>query len=534
MQERNLGKTPMGMLAIASAANNDVTAWCLLAAVIAVAKAGDAVGALYTIALTAVYILFMFCLARPFLRKIGELYNKRETVGKTLCGLDFPRADPFVLHYRGTRHPCVVRRFSGRSDHARQPEFPARDDRESRGCGRRAVPAAVFVFTGLRTEIGLLNTPHLWGVCALFIVMSIAGKLLGATLSARAVGESWKDSLSIGVLMNTRGLMELIVLNIGYEMGIIPGSLFVIFVIMALFTTFMATPLLSLIEKLFARESRAKRPTIHRYPRILISFANPESGPVFLKLVNLLYGRMIGGAKVTAVHYTIGTDTSPLNAYDYSKGSFAPLRAEADRLGLRIDTRYRVTDRYVEDLRSLAMREHYDFVLTGAGPSFIRNYLGPVRRTPLAGAEYRVGGLLRRRNWLFPEGLSPDKSRILFQSIPCTLGVFVNRGIGTVTRVGVMLGGPDDRMLLQYIRTAAERIEVELMSVDPELDLASEMTPSGRLTLCGPGTPLERCIEGKQLVVVSYDAWNHLIRYARPLLDALPSFVIVKPRQDAR
>lgn len=61
-------------------------------------------------------------------------------------------------------------------------------------------------------------------------------------------------------------------------------------------------------------------------------------------------------------------------------------------------------------------------------------------------------------------------------------------------------------MLLQYIRTAAERIEVELMSVDPELDLASEMTPSGRLTLCGPGTPLERCIEGKQLVVVSYDA----------------------------
>ena len=84
VQERNLGKTPMGMLAIASAANNDVTAWCLLAAVIAVAKAGDAVGALYTIALTAVSILFMFCLARPFLRKIGELYNKRETVGKTL------------------------------------------------------------------------------------------------------------------------------------------------------------------------------------------------------------------------------------------------------------------------------------------------------------------------------------------------------------------------------------------------------------------------------------------------------------------
>ena len=130
-----------------------------------------------------------------------------------------------------------------------------------------------------------------------------------------------------------------------------------------------------------------------------------------------------------------------------------------------------------------------------------------------------------------PRGFRPIRAVFCFRAFPAR---WECSSIGTVTRVGVMLGGPDDRMLLQYIRTAAERIEVELMSVDPELDLASEMTPSGRLTLCGPGTPLERCIEGKQLVVVSYDAWNHLIRYARPLLDALPSFVIVKPRQDAR
>ncbi|WP_337518321.1 cation:proton antiporter [Alistipes ihumii] len=383
VQERNLGKTPMGMLAIASAANNDVTAWCLLAAVIAVAKAGDAVGALYTIALTAVYILFMFCLARPFLRKIGELYNKRETVGKTLVAFIFLVLilSSYITEVLGI--------------HALFGAFLAGVIMPDNLSFRRVMTEKVedvavvlflplfFVFTGLRTEIGLLNTPHLWGVCALFIVMSIAGKLLGATLSARAVGESWKDSLSIGVLMNTRGLMELIVLNIGYEMGIIPGSLFVIFVIMALFTTYMATPLLSLIEKLFARESRAKRPTIHRYPRILISFANPESGPVFLKLVNLLYGRMIGGAKVTAVHYTIGTDTSPLNAYDYSKGSFAPLRAEADRLGLRIDTRYRVTDRYVEDrfrTDGSGAQLHPQLSRTGAPHAACRGRV-PCRRT---------------------------------------------------------------------------------------------------------------------------------------------------------
>ena len=121
-------------------------------------------------------------------------------------------------------------------------------------------------------------------------------------------------------------------LNIGYEMGIIPSSLFVIFVIMALFTTFMATPLLALIEKIAGYKSRKVRPTRNGHPRILISFANPESGPLFLKLVRLLYGRVLKDAKVTAIHYTIGTETNPLNASDYSKESFSLLEPEAKRV----------------------------------------------------------------------------------------------------------------------------------------------------------------------------------------------------------
>ena len=85
-----------------------------------------------------------------------------------------------------------------------------------------------FVSTGLRTEIGLLNKPELWWLCLIFIVVAIAGKFGGAMFSARFVGESWKDSLYIGALMNTRGLMELVVLTIGYEMGILTPSVFVI------------------------------------------------------------------------------------------------------------------------------------------------------------------------------------------------------------------------------------------------------------------------------------------------------------------
>ena len=527
VQERNLSKTPMGMLAIASAANNDVTAWCLLAAVIAVARAGSVTSAFFTIVLTALYILFMFYLVKPFLRKIGEFYNKQETVSKTLVAFLFLVLiiSSYITEILGI--------------HALFGAFLAGVVMPANLSFRRVMTEKIedvalvlflplfFVFTGLRTEIGLLNTPHLWGICALFIVVSIAGKMIGATFSARLVGESWKDSLSIGVLMNTRGLMELIVLNIGYEMGIIPSSLFVIFVIMALFTTFMATPLLALIEKIAGYKSRKVRPTRNGHPRILISFANPESGPLFLKLVRLLYGRVLKDAKVTAIHYTIGTETNPLNASDYSKESFSLLEPEAKRLGLRVDMRYRVTDHYTEDLCALADDEHYDFVLTGVGPAFLRSYLDPPRRL---NALLSKGG-----KWLSP-GLTQDKIRVLFQNMHSAFGVFVNRDIDSVTDAGVILRDERDRSLLSLVGSMSDRLRVELSSVNgdsPFLDKDSA-GKSGRFTIGDPQEPLAARLKGKQLVLISYSAWQYILRNERALLHALPSFIIVKPQEGDR
>jgi Kef-type K+ transport system membrane component KefB len=107
-----------------------------------------------------------------------------------------------------------------------------------------------FVYTGLHTRIQLLTDPTLWLPCLAIITIAIAGKFGGGALTARITGESVKDSLTIGFLMNTRGLMELIVLNIGYELGIISQQLFTIMVIMALFTTMMAGPALRLIARM--------------------------------------------------------------------------------------------------------------------------------------------------------------------------------------------------------------------------------------------------------------------------------------------
>jgi Kef-type K+ transport system membrane component KefB len=106
-----------------------------------------------------------------------------------------------------------------------------------------------FVFTGLRTQIGLLNQGYLWAACGWILLAAVLGKFGGSTFAAKVVGQSWKDSLSIGALMNTRGLMELIVLNIGYDLGILSPEIFSMMVLMALITTFMTNPALNLINR---------------------------------------------------------------------------------------------------------------------------------------------------------------------------------------------------------------------------------------------------------------------------------------------
>jgi Kef-type K+ transport system membrane component KefB len=115
-----------------------------------------------------------------------------------------------------------------------------------------------FAFTGLRTHIGLLNEGHLWATCGIVMLVAVIGKVAGSSLSAKLVGQSWKDSFTIGALMNTRGLMELIVLNIGYDLGVLSPEIFAIMVLMALSTTFMTGPFLELIEYLNNKHTARK------------------------------------------------------------------------------------------------------------------------------------------------------------------------------------------------------------------------------------------------------------------------------------
>ena len=217
IQERNMTKTPLGTLTIASAANDDVTAWCLLAVVIAISKAGSFASALYSVGLAVVYIAVMFLVVRPFLKKVGEVYANREAINKTFVA--------FILLIL-IISSCLTEIIG---IHALFGAFMAGLVMPSNLGFRKVMMEKVedislvfflplfFAFTGLRTEIGLINSPELWMVCLLLVTVAVVGKLGGCAIAARLVGESWKDSLTIGTLMNTRGLMELVALNIGLK-----------------------------------------------------------------------------------------------------------------------------------------------------------------------------------------------------------------------------------------------------------------------------------------------------------------------------
>ena len=248
LEERGLTKTSLGSTAIACAAVDDVTAWCILAVVISSAKASGFGSAILTILLTLLFIgLVLFVLKRQVARLIGdEFEGQTQRRGLVAIVLIFAFASALFTEIIGI-HALFGAFLAGviMPSHAGLRKFLTEPLEIATSC---FLLPLFFAFTGLRTQIGLLSDWSSWLMCAVLIAVAIAGKLGGSTLAAYWTGMNWPDSLSLGILMNTRGLVELIVLNIGYDLGILSPRIFSMMVIMAIATTFMTGPLLSLVE----------------------------------------------------------------------------------------------------------------------------------------------------------------------------------------------------------------------------------------------------------------------------------------------
>jgi Kef-type K+ transport system membrane component KefB len=259
IKERGLNKTPLGVFAITCAAVDDVTAWCLLAAAIAIVKAGNLTSSLFTIGLTIAYIVFMLYVIKPWFQKMSDKRIKEGKIDKTVISISFflLLLSAYFTEVIGIH--ALFGAFIAGIVMPNNSRFKEILTDKVEDISTILLLPIFFAFTGLRTQIGLLNEGHLWVFCFLIISAAIIGKLAGSALTAKIIGRTWKDSLSIGVLMNTRGLIELIVLNIGYDLGVFSPELFSIMVIMALFTTFMTGPLLDFINFSFLKFSRSDK-----------------------------------------------------------------------------------------------------------------------------------------------------------------------------------------------------------------------------------------------------------------------------------
>src|SRR5688500_9015541 len=206
VQERGMQKTKLGTIAITCAAADDITAWCILAAVIAIVKAGSFVSSLYVIALSVGYVLIMIKVIKPFLKRIGELHSSHENLSKPIVAIFFLM---LILSSYATEVIGIHALFGAFMAGAIIPEnvkFRSIFIEKIEDVSVVLLLPLFFVFTGLRTQIGLLDDPSLWKIAGLIILVAVIGKFFGSALAARFVGQSWKDSLTIGALMNTRGL----------------------------------------------------------------------------------------------------------------------------------------------------------------------------------------------------------------------------------------------------------------------------------------------------------------------------------------
>jgi Kef-type K+ transport system membrane component KefB len=510
LQERGLTKTPLGVMSLTCGAIDDVTAWAALAAVIAIVKSGSLIGAVSTIGLTAIYLIVMLYLVQPFLMRVGKIYISRETINKTLIALIFALLliSSYITETIGIH--ALFGAFVAGLIMPHNLEFKKNLVEKIEDISLVLFLPLFFAFTGLRTQINLLNEPKLWEVFFWVLAVAILGKFGGSALSARFGGLSWKISLSLGALMNTRGLIQLVVLNIGYELGILSPQIFAILVLMALITTFMTTPSLQLIEYIYRKKAIAVAEKILQPFRILISFGPPAMGSTLLKIAQQISPPNPGLelSQYSAIHLTPSSEVHPAQALIFEEEGFAPIRRTAEQNGLNISTIYKATDDVQNEILRTANREAYDFLLLGSARSvFSGNYLG-------------------------------GKIRHMLSDCRCNIGIFVNKQYVESGRVVMLIPGTTDAFSLRLINNFINRVETQSLclvnskdtGLPPEIptELAHESTQ--KISLKPYSALLDELNPEQQtdLLVIKVEEWKELYASKNHLPDYLPSVLILK------
>lgn len=404
LAERGVLKTRIGAISLSCAALADVSAWCILAFVVSLARAEGVMSGVVTTMLAAVFTAVVWFGARPLLRRLGPRGGQAiapETVAITffLVLVAAFTTELIGIHalFGAFLLGAVMPRGSGLTEAIthKVEDFVL-----------IVLLPLFFAYNGLRTDIDSLATAQDWIVCATIIAVACVGKFGGSMLAARIVGLSWRESSAIGVLMNTRGLMELIVLNVGLDLGILSPRLFTMMVIMALVTTWITSPLL---ERIYPRRMMLADMDRPAPSSVLICVSDPALVPTLV----LLGARLSGGLPLTALHVLRSDRPSTYLREGDEAGPLAVLRAAAVLRGVTVDPVTCVASDPARDIVRVATERAVRLILLGTHRALL--------------AEGELGGVVGR----------------VLGDAPMDVAVLVDRGLRQLDSVEIAAGVSD-------------------------------------------------------------------------------------------
>ena len=544
VQERGIHKTKLGAIVITCAAADDITAWCILAVVIAIVKAGNFVSSLYIISLALIFVGVMLFIVKPFLKRIGDLYGSKDNIGKPVVAIFFLI---LILASYCTEVIGIHALFGAFMTGVIMPDvskFRSIFIEKVEDVSVILLLPLFFVFTGLKTEVGLLNDPYLWQVTGAIIFVAVVGKFFGSALAAKFVGQNWRDSLTIGALMNTRGLMELIVLNIGLELKVLTPEVFTMMVIMALVTTFMTGPALNLINYIFKTKDfvMTEEETSHNKFRILISFGNVEKGKSLLRVANSLINRQKETATITAMHLSLIGEVHSFNMEEEEKNSFHPIMEESQLLKQEITTIFKATVDIETDISDIANNGEYDLLLVGLGKSiFEGTLLGKVLgfTTRLINPD-RLIDKFTGKEGLFENSPFDERTRQIISKSKLPLGIFIDKELQKINNVFVPLLSSEDSFLIDYAQKLIYNNNSKIIILDVKGHFNTNFVIKSAITSLVNKFPenigfIEESFINKDflpkqdLMLVSLESWKNLVNTPTSWLSGVPSVLILKP-----
>jgi Kef-type K+ transport system membrane component KefB len=544
VQERGIHKTRLGAIVITCAAADDITAWCILAAVIAIVKAGSFVSSLYIIAMAFAYVIAMLFIVKPFLKRIGDLYATKDNLSKPVVAIFFLT---LILSSYCTEIIGIHALFGAFMTGVIMPDiakFRTIFIDKVEDVSVILLLPLFFVFTGLRTQIGLINDPYLWKITGFIVLVAVVGKFVGSALAAKFVGQNWRDSLTIGALMNTRGLMELVVLNIGLDLGVLTTEVFTMMVIMALVTTFMTGPALDFINYVFKTKDQSDEEVavIGNKFRILISFGNNEKGKSMLKLANSFIKKQKNTATITAMHLISSDQMHTYNLEEYEKERFLPVVEESNRLKQEIATIFKPAVDIENNIAEIANSGDFDLLLVGLGKSiFEGTLLGKVLgfTTRIINPD-RLIDKFTGKEGLFENSPFDERTRQIISKSKLPLGILIDKELNDLDKVFIPIFCSEDVFLMDYaqklIFNSNTRITVLDINDSTKNNFIIESTIQSlelkypdNISINNESVMKKDFLSKQDLMLISLESWKKLVDSQSVWLSNIPSALIIRP-----